>query len=50
MGLYKNENNICNAKDGKFGNSYTYQQWMVIMLNWVGASYKPHILGLVKKK
>lgn len=45
MGLGANGKNIYGTKDGKFGNSYTYQQWMGIMLNWAGASYKPHLYG-----
>lgn len=45
MGLDANGKNIYGTKNGKFGNSYTYQQWAAIMMNWAGAIYQPHLYG-----
>lgn len=47
MGLDKNGKNIYTTNPGGpgFGDSYTYQQWAAIMLNWAGVKYHPHIYG-----
>ncbi|WP_308552777.1 hypothetical protein [uncultured Peptoniphilus sp.] len=47
MGLDKNGKNIYTTNPGGpgFGDSYTYQQWAAIMLNWAGVKYHPHLYG-----
>ena len=47
MGLDKNGKNLYTTNPGGpgFGDSYTYQQWAAIMLNWAGVKYHPHLYG-----